>query len=184
MSFNSDRNEEDLDRRINCTWRKFWAQKEILKGKYSLNMKKTIIDTSLLPSLTYGCQTWIYTNKIKNKIRTCQRAMERSILKLRKIQKIRSEDIRKKTKLTDALEYCLKLKWQWAGHLARYPDNRWTLLSTKWNGPPGKRRVGRPKKRWADEIISIAGSNWINITQDRERWKRLGEAYTQMGSMQ
>ena len=58
------------------------------------------------------------------------------------------------------LEYALKLKKQWAGHISRYTDRRWTLLITKWKGPKGKRNVGRPKKRWADDIISIAGRNW------------------------
>ena len=131
------------------------------------------MDTCILPCLTYGSQTWTFTNKIINKIIICQRAMERSILSLRKIHRIRSQEIRKKTKLTDALHQALKLKWNWAGHVTRYTDQRWTLKSTKWTGPQGKRRVGRPQKRWVDDIISVAGKNWTRTAQDREKWKKL-----------
>ena len=157
ISFNKNKNDEEIERRVNITWKKYWSQKEVLKGNYCLNMKKIIMDTTLLPCLLYGSQTWIYTNKAKLKIRSCQRAMERSLLGLKKIHKIRSETIRNKTKVTDALNHALKLKWNWAGHVSRLTDKRWTLLITKWKGPPGKRKVGRPIKRWADDIAQTVG---------------------------
>lgn len=147
VSFDAHSNEKEIDRRISIAWKKYWAQKEILKGNYSLNIKKTIMDSSILPSLTYASQTWVYTEKVKNKILSCKHAMERSILRLRKIQKTRNADIRMKTKLTDALEFSLKQKWNWAGHLSRYEDRRWSYQITKWSGPTGKRKWGRQKKR-------------------------------------
>ncbi|GBP01096.1 LINE-1 retrotransposable element ORF2 protein [Eumeta japonica] len=60
-----------------------------------------------------------------------------------------------KTKVTDALSYAQKLKWRWAGHIARYKDNRWTFNTTIWTGPQGKRRRGRPYSRWDDEIKKL-----------------------------
>ncbi|XP_023946281.2 LINE-1 reverse transcriptase homolog [Bicyclus anynana] len=178
VSFSKSNNEDEVHRRVTCSWNKYWAHKEILKGNYDSNMKKTIMDTCILPCLIYGSQTWTFTNKISNKIRTCQRAMERSMLHLRKIQKTRSQEIRKKTKLTDALHQALKLKWSWAGHVARCSDQRWTIKTTKWIGPQGKRNVGRPQKRWADDIIATAGKSWMTIAREREKWKKLEEAYT------
>ena len=35
----------------------------------------------------------------------------------------------KKTKIIDMIEYTLKQKWRWAGHIARMKDNRWTKQS-------------------------------------------------------
>ncbi|CAF4752909.1 unnamed protein product [Pieris macdunnoughi] len=182
ISFKTSNNEEEVTRRINTTWKKFWALKEILKGNYSSHMKRTIFDTCLLPCLLYGCQTWTFTNKIKQKIKSNQTAMERSMLKIRKIHKIRSEEIRQKTKLTDALRHALLLKWRWAGHISRYRDRRWTIETTRWKGPMGKRNVGRQLRRWADDITHVAGNDWIQIGRDRESWKRMEEAFTQQGS--
>lgn len=181
VSFNKISNQEEIERRANITWRKYWSLKEIMKGDYSLSMKKVVIDTCLLPCLLYGCQTWVFTNKVKHKIRSTQRAMERSILKIRKIHKVRSDIIRQKTKLTDALTQALKLKWQWAGHISRLTDKRWTIQTTQWKGPAGKRNVGRPYRRWADDIIQMAGKDWMSVGKDRVKWKKLEEAFTQEG---
>jgi hypothetical protein len=43
--------------------------------------------------------------------------------------------------------------------------------------PKGKRPVGRPRRRWEDNIkvdlreIGIVGTNWIRLAQDRVRWR-------------
>lgn len=181
VSLNKNSNKEEVDRRINSAWKKYWLHRDILKGDYHLKLKKIVMDTCIVPSLTYGSQTWTFTNKIKSKIITCQRSMERSMLGIRKIQKIRSEDIRRKTRLTDALELALRLKWKWAGHLSRYSDKRWSLQTTKWVGPAGKRSRGRPLKRWADDIEDLAGKDWLSFSQNRDKWKELEEAFTRKG---
>lgn len=104
--------------------------------------------------------------------------MERSILKIKKIQKIRHTTIRQKTKAIDALSYSQKLKWRWAGHLARLTDNRWTIKTTSWLGPLGYRKRGRPIARWADDVVKTAGINWMRTAKDREHWSTLEEAFT------
>lgn len=181
VSFNKYNNEEEITRRINITWKKFWSLKEVLKGNYSQHLKKVVFDTCLLPCLLYGCQTWIFTNKVKQHIKWTQTAMERSMLKIRKIQKIKNVTIRQKTKITDALIHALTLKWKWAGHISRYTDKRWTIETTRWKGPIGKRNVGRPMTRWADDIIQVAGKEWMNSGKDRELWKKMEEAFTLTG---
>lgn len=181
VSFENSNNDDEVARRVNITWKKFWSHKEILKGNYDIKLKKVVMDTCILPSLLYGCQTWTMTERAKLKIRTTQRAMERSILKIKRSQKLNSKSIRDKTKLQDALSQTLRLKWRWAGHLSRYKDKRWTLLATKWKGPIGKRNVGRPYKRWADDIIEVAGKHWMEKAKDRTSWNKLEEAYTRRG---
>jgi hypothetical protein len=43
----------------------------------------------------------------------------------------------------------------------------------------GKRPVGRPRRRWVDNIkidlreIGWDGINWIDLTQDRDQWRAL-----------
>lgn len=143
-----------------------------------IRIKTRVMNTCLLPSLTYACQTWKFTKRVQNKITSCQRSMERSVLKIRKIQKIRHTIIRRKTKAIDALTYSKKLKWQWAGHVARLSDTRWTIKTTTWPGPSGHRKKGRPLTRWVDDIIKVADTRWIQVAADRERWSSLEEAFT------
>jgi hypothetical protein len=43
--------------------------------------------------------------------------------------------------------------------------------------PEGKRPLGRPRRRWEDEIrmdlreIGLGGVDWIRLAQDRDRWR-------------
>ena len=45
--------------------------------------------------------------------------------------------------------------------------------------PEGKRPLGRPRRRWKDNIkmdlqeVGCGGMDWIELAQDRERWPAL-----------
>lgn len=178
ISFDKESNYSEIERRIQLTWNKYWSLKEIFKSNMPVKIKSKVMSSCLLPCLTYACQTWKYTAKIKKKIITCQRGLERSMLKIKKIQKIRHTKIRNISKATDALNYAQKLKWKWAGHVARLSDERWTKRVTLWRGPSGKRQRGRPLTRWADDINKTAGPDWLQTAQVRENWASLEEAFT------
>jgi hypothetical protein len=67
---------------------------------------------------------------------------------------------------------------RWAGHVARRGDTRnaYKILVGK---PQGKRPVGRPRRRWVDNIkmdlreIGWDGINWIDLAQDRDQRRAL-----------
>ena len=111
------------------------------------------------------------------KLRTAQRAMERKMLDLQLKDKIPCSEIRKRTKIIDIIEYTLKQKWKWAGHIARLEDNRWTKRCTEWQPRRGKRSRGRPSRRWQDDITEKEGTTWIRKATDRRQWKTLMEGY-------
>ena len=54
------------------------------------------------------------------------------MLDLKLQDKISCSEIRKRTKIIDIIEYTLKQKWKWAGHIARMKDNRWPEHCTEW----------------------------------------------------
>ena len=67
---------------------------------------------------------------------------------------------------------------RWAGHVARIEEGRsaFKILTSK---PTGKRPLGRPRRRWEDNIrmdleeIDINASNWVDSAQDRVYWRAL-----------
>lgn len=107
--------------------------------------------------------------------------MERNCLSIKLRDKVKNVDIRKKTKVCDALTFAMKAKWRWAGHVARYKVDRWTLRSIKWSGPKSTRSKGRPRARWADEILACAGRSWLDRAKDREGWHSLGRLLPERG---
>jgi hypothetical protein len=50
--------------------------------------------------------------------------------------------------------------------------------------PEGRRPLGRPRRRWEDNIkmdlreVGWEGTDWIDLAQDRDRWRSL--VYTVM----
>jgi transposase len=48
--------------------------------------------------------------------------------------------------------------------------------------PEGKRPPGRPRRRWVDNIkmalieVGCDGMDWIDLAQDRDRWRALANA--------
>jgi len=48
--------------------------------------------------------------------------------------------------------------------------------------PGGKRSLGRPRRRWEDNIrtdlqeVGCGGMDWIELAQDRDRWRALVSA--------
>ena len=70
---------------------------------------------------------------------------------------------------------------RWAGHVARMVGGRsaFKILTGK---PTGKRPLGRPRRRWKDNIrmdlkeIGINAGNWVDSAQDRDYWRALVNA--------
>jgi hypothetical protein len=48
--------------------------------------------------------------------------------------------------------------------------------------PDGKRPLGRPRRKWEDDIkmdlqeVECEGMEWIELAQDRDRWRALVNA--------
>jgi hypothetical protein len=65
-------------------------------------------------------------------------------------------------------------RMRWAGHVARMGEGR-GVYRVSMGRPEGKRPLGRPRRRWKDNIkidlreIGIDGANWIRLAQDRIR---------------
>jgi hypothetical protein len=63
-------------------------------------------------------------------------------------------------------------RMRWAGHVARMGEGR-GVYRILVGSPEGKRPLGRPRRRWEDNIkmdlgeIGVDGANWIQLAQDR-----------------
>ena len=56
-------------------------------------------------------------------------------------------------------------------------DNKFTVRVTEWQPKDGKRRQGRQRTRWRDEIGGFAGVTWNRRAADRDESRRLGKAF-------
>jgi hypothetical protein len=69
-------------------------------------------------------------------------------------------------------------RMKWAGHVALMGEVRgaYNILVGK---PEGRRPLGRPRRRWEDNIKMGLGEivfgvvDWIHLVQDRDKWRAL-----------
>lgn len=172
----SDTREKVLSSRIKNGWSSYWRLKEIFKGKTQLSTKVETWRACIQPVISYGAQTWALPKSSLERLSKTQRAMERSILDIKRKDKIRASVIRTKTNLTDLAEVVTKNKWKYAGHLWRREGERWENKVEGWTPYDRKRGVGRPLTRWRDEFKKALGPEWRRYTHDRKKWRDEGEA--------
>jgi hypothetical protein len=73
-------------------------------------------------------------------------------------------------------------RMRWVGHVARMGQGR-GVYRVLVGRPESKRPVGRPRRRWEDNIkmdlreIGIDGANWIRLAQDRVQWRAFVNTY-------
>lgn len=90
--------------------------------------------------------------------------------------RIENEVIRHQTKIQDIITTIDKLKWQWAGHVMRIKDQRWTKLTTEWIPRDGRRGVGRPLMRWSDELRAFHPL-WWRFAHNRAAWNKMAKIF-------
>jgi hypothetical protein len=82
---------------------------------------------------------------------------------------------------TPTILWVIKWRIRWAGHVARMGEGRlvYRILVKK---PEGKRPLGRPRRRWEDNIkadlreVGCGGMDWIELAKYRDRWWALENA--------
>ncbi|KAJ4433253.1 hypothetical protein ANN_15512 [Periplaneta americana] len=101
--------------------------------KLNRKLKLEVLQSCILPTLLYGCQTWKLTVNQKTQIQICQRKMERKILGLSLRNKISNTRLKQMTNTRDMAHQGERLKWKWGGHVSRLQGCRWAHISTTWD---------------------------------------------------
>ncbi|KAI8420615.1 hypothetical protein MSG28_007859 [Choristoneura fumiferana] len=137
--------------RIQLGWAAFGKLRDVFSSNIPQCLKTRVFDQCVLPVMTYGAETWSLTVGLLERLKVTQRAMERAMLGVSLRDRIRNTEIRRRTKVTDIAGKICKLKWQWAGHIARRTDNRWGEKSSSGDHEP-------EDEAWTDDIVRVAGT--------------------------
>ena len=83
----------------------------------------------------------------------------------------------------DWVEEVHRRRFQWAGRTARLTDDRWTREVLVW-AASGKRRRGRPKTRWTDQLnnffqreLQATNEFWMGLASEEASWASLENDY-------
>ena len=95
---------------------------------------------------------------------------------IREWRRLHNEELHGLYDSPDVVKIMKSRRLRWAGHVARMGEKR-RLYSILVGRPDGKRPLGRPRRRWEDNIrrdlreVGVRDENWLDTAQDRIQWR-------------
>jgi hypothetical protein len=147
----------------------------------SKNLKIKIYRTVILPVVLYGFETWSLTLREEQRLRIFQNRVLRKIFGPKREEdgswrKLHNDELHSLYSSPNIVRVIKSRRMRWPGHVACMGEGRSVYRILVWR-PEGKNPLGRPRRRWEDNIkldlmeIGIDGANWIQLAQDRVRWR-------------
>ena len=169
---NSNNDLKAVDKLISKGWDVFNKVKSILKSKATpMITKRKTIETYILPSVLYGSETITWRKDLLRKIETFQNDVMRACLNKRRIDRLPVNDLLQRTKLKPIGSLIKQRKLLWYGHMKR---SNLPVRMIFEGMIPGKRRRGRPIRRWRDDIKEWTGKTvdeFNRLVSDRDEWR-------------
>ena len=136
----------------------------------------------ILPIVVYGCETWSLILRKERRLREFENRALRRIFWPKKdevtgeLRKLHNEELIDLYCSPNIFRVIKSKRMRWAGYVARMGENRDTYRVFVGK-PEGKRPLGRPRRRWEDNIkmhlqeVGYGGMDWIEQAQDKDRWR-------------
>lgn len=176
-----DSTSTEIKIRINQANRSYYSIQPILRSSILSRANKIkLYKTMLRPIVMYGSETWKMTTGDKNLLNVWERKILRKIygaINDKGVWRIRTNnELRKLYKSLSITEEISIQRLRWLGHVTRMDDSRYAKKAMAAQ-PYGKRKVGRPKKRWQEDVEEdlkhLGVKNWRQKARDREEWRKL-----------
>jgi len=123
----------------------------------SKNLKIKIYRTIILPVVLYGCETWLLTLRKEWKLRVFENMVLRRIFGQRRDEvtgewrRLHNEELNDLYSSPNIVRVIKSGRMRWAGYVARMGEER-GVCRVLLGKPEGKRPLGRPRRRWVDNI--------------------------------
>jgi len=144
--------------------------------------KFAIYKTLILPVLLYGHESWTLREADRRVLRVFERKVLRSILggKLENgiWRRRMNHELYQVYKSADIVKLIKHGRLQWAGHVARMPEERPAKTIFSREPGRGRRLRGRPRTRWLCAVeedlrsLNVRG-DWRTTAQDRGNWNSI-----------
>jgi len=110
-----------------------------------------IYNTLVLPTFLYGSENWALTALQRQINEVAEMKLLRPLAGYTLYDHKTNDYIRRELRITGIVDKIDEYRRNWLSHLQRMPQNRIPLKSYHYR-PQGRRTIGRPKKRWCEQL--------------------------------
>jgi hypothetical protein len=101
--------------------------------------------------LKFGSEAWVLKKRGEQRLEIAQMKFLRHLIGITKLDKEQNQCIREKTGAQSTVQEIKQYQKEGLEHVQRMDTNRMPRQALRYR-PEGRRNVGRPKKRWTDQL--------------------------------
>jgi hypothetical protein len=131
----------------------------------------------------YEYETWSRTLREERRLRVFVNRVLRRVFGTKSDEatgewrKLNIDELNDLYSLPNIVRVAKSRRMRWVGHVARMGEER-SVHRVLAGKPEGKKLLGRPRRRWEDNIKmdlqKVGGAvDWIELAQDRDKWRAL-----------
>ena len=136
--------EKDMEIRIGQAWSAFWKLEKIWLNKHLPDkIKLNLFQAACISILLYGSETWLITEKMKNRLNAYTNKCYRIMLGIRYEDHIKNEEIYKRLNVDKLYKTIVKRQLEWVGHMCRRSEDEPLRKFGFYQPTHGKSNPGR-----------------------------------------
>ncbi|KAK3529325.1 hypothetical protein QTP70_029151 [Hemibagrus guttatus] len=181
------RMDREIDRRIGAAAAvmRSMSRSVVVKKELSWKAKLSIYQSLYVPTLTYGHELWVMTERVRSRIQAAEMSFLRRVAGRSLRDRVRSSVTREELGVEPLLLHIERGQLRWLGHLFQMPPGR-LPGEVFWACPTGKRPRGRPRTRWRDyvsrlawERLGVPPEELEEVSGERERYMEIEDLHEQ-----
>ena len=102
-------------------------------------------------ALKFGSEAWVLKKREEQRFEAAQMKFLRHLLGITKLDKEKYQCIRQKTGAQNIVKEIKQYQEKWLQHVQRMDKKRLPKQALQYK-PKGRRNIGRPRKRWRDQL--------------------------------
>ena len=172
----------DLIRQKSLAWCAFWKLEQLWKSPHiSITTKVKLFNTTSVTILLYGCESWVISQDMENKINAFATSCYRVMLNIKRIDHVLNTTVYSMTNTVPLIHLVRHRQLKFLGHILRMskeePATRYAIYIPTF----GKRRPGRPRTSYLNYVQRLLGDNEgamqeqqiAAFADDRRAWRNL-----------